>query len=54
VIAYQNNVFDSNAYHVADTSTDHWMWAGYQNWDGMHLMGQELHGTLDSNLPPAQ
>jgi parallel beta-helix repeat protein len=52
LLATQNNVFDYNSYHVTDPSALHWFWGGPQNWDGMHAMGQELNGTLDTNLPP--
>lgn len=54
LLQYQSNIFDFNAYHVTDPTAWHWRWNGYQDWGGMHAVGQELHGTIDSNLPPAQ
>ena len=54
LLATQNNWLDYNSYHVTDPTTSHWMWAGYQSWGGLQQMGQELHGSLDTNLPPAQ
>lgn len=51
-LAGQNNRFDYNAYHVTDPAASHWRWGGFQNWEGMHHLGQELHGTLDTKLPP--
>jgi hypothetical protein len=52
LISSQNNQFDYNAYHVTDMSSHYWLWGGSQDWDGMHGMGQERNGTLDSNIPP--
>ncbi len=54
LVGTQGNLFDYNAYHMTDPGAAHWRWSGYQNWDGMHLMGQELHGSVDSNLAAAQ
>lgn len=54
LLATQNNWFDYNSYHVTDPTASHWMWAGYQSWGGLQQMGQEMHGSMDTNLPPAQ
>lgn len=51
LLTTQNNTFDYNAYHVTDASASGWMWGGYETWAGMHQLGQELHGTLDTKLP---
>ncbi|HLK47706.1 MAG TPA: right-handed parallel beta-helix repeat-containing protein [Bryobacteraceae bacterium] len=50
----QNNRFDYNTYHVTDPNAAHWRWGSYQNWEGMHRLGQELHGTVDTKLPPVK
>jgi hypothetical protein len=52
LVSSQNNQFDRNAYHVTDMSAQYWLWGVSQDWNGMHGMGQELSGTLDSNIPP--
>ena len=54
MVSTQNNWFDYNSYHVVDPTATHWKWGDYESWDGMHQMGQELHGSMDTNLPPAQ
>lgn len=51
LLTSQNNWFDYNAYHVTDPTACGWQWGGYETWAGMHQLGQELHGTLDTNLP---
>ncbi len=54
MIATQNNVFDFNTYYVTDLWACHWMWGGFKTWDAMRQMGQELHGTVHTQLRPAQ
>jgi hypothetical protein len=50
----QNNVFDYNSYHVTDLNAWHWYWGWPQQWAGLQQLGQEAHGTIDTNIPPAQ
>lgn len=54
MVGIQNNQFDYNSYHLIDPTVPAWLWGAQQNWDGLHAAGQELHGTLDSNIPPPQ
>ncbi len=54
LLTTQNNQFDYNSYHLSDPTAHEWIWGDSQDWDGLHAAGQELHGTLDSNLPPTQ
>jgi hypothetical protein len=51
LLTSQNNRFDYNSYHVTDPWASAWQWGGYMSWDGMHQIGQELHGTVDTKLP---
>jgi hypothetical protein len=47
-----NNRFDYNAYHLVDISAVHFVWGGWATWSAMQAAGQELHGTLDTVIPP--
>ena len=44
----ENNRFDYNTYRVTDASAAHWMWGGFETWEGMHKLGQELHGHMQT------
>lgn len=46
----ENNRFDYNTYRVTDASAAHWMWGGFETWEGMRKLGQELHGHMQTGL----
>ena len=51
------NKFDYNSYHVPDTHLRYWVWEGkgpwkWNTWSAFQEYGQELHGTVDTNVVP--
>lgn len=49
-----NNLFDYNSYHLVDPHWYHWAWVDGRTFTGMQQVRQELHGTADNVMPPAQ
>jgi hypothetical protein len=54
VIQTGGNLFDYNAYHLADPNWYHWNWGNGMTFALMQQAGQEVHGTADANMPPLQ
>ncbi len=46
-----SNHFDYNAYHVADTTAALWQWNVAVVWNDWHKDGQDVNGTVDTNIP---
>ena len=51
-LANGNNRFDYDTYHVSDVYQYQWAWGTGFTWAGFQQIGQEVHGTIDNQVPP--
>jgi hypothetical protein len=48
-----NNRFDYNNYHVADSNQGRWAWSNsLRNWSGFRAYSQEANGSVDGTIIP--
>jgi parallel beta-helix repeat protein len=52
ILATGNNRFDSNNYHVTNVNAFQYAWGWGMTFSQFQQAGQELHGTIDTQLPP--
>jgi parallel beta-helix repeat protein len=45
-----NNLFDFNTYHAPHLDYSRWAWGANKNWQGFKAVGQEPHGSADTDL----